>query len=329
MKKVVIIGGGVAGLTAGIYAQKAGYNSVIVEKHKITGGQLTGWTRQGHHIDNCIHWLTGTNKKYELYDLWRDIGMIEEGKLYQSESLYTYEKNGVTLSLYNDIDRVEKEMLAISPTDEKGIKDFILAVKTVQGIMGVRGKEHSESSSLSDMILRYPRLLKYIRQSVGEFSKNFDNEVIAGFFNSLLTENFSSLALVSVFAVYTSGNGALPVGGSFAAARRITERYLSLGGRVSTGTCVKKINVKSGEAYSAIANEGEEIEADAFIVTADPKSFFGSVINAEMPEALKRCYENKNNHRFSAVQCAFSCNIADISFRGAKEGSCENSLKTR
>ncbi|NLG02797.1 MAG: NAD(P)-binding protein [Clostridia bacterium] len=39
-KKIIIIGGGVSGLTAGVYAQKLGFDSVIYEKHKIAGGAV-------------------------------------------------------------------------------------------------------------------------------------------------------------------------------------------------------------------------------------------------------------------------------------------------
>ena len=70
MKTVLIIGGGVSGLSAGIYARYHGYNAVICERHKLAGGNLTGWTREGYHIDNCIHWLTGTspNTKSAAYN---------------------------------------------------------------------------------------------------------------------------------------------------------------------------------------------------------------------------------------------------------------------
>ena len=55
MKKVVIIGGGIAGLTAGVLLQKAGVSVEVFEKHTIVGGQCTGWKREGYFIDNCIH----------------------------------------------------------------------------------------------------------------------------------------------------------------------------------------------------------------------------------------------------------------------------------
>lgn len=52
MKKVVIIGGGISGLSAGIYAQQMGYQTEIYEKNPMVGGECTGWNRQGYHIDN-------------------------------------------------------------------------------------------------------------------------------------------------------------------------------------------------------------------------------------------------------------------------------------
>lgn len=52
MKKTVIIGGGIAGLTAGIYLQKAGIQTEIYEKNKVPGGMCMGWRREGYFIDN-------------------------------------------------------------------------------------------------------------------------------------------------------------------------------------------------------------------------------------------------------------------------------------
>ena len=38
MTKIIIIGGGVSGLTAGIYAQQAGFQSSIYERNALPGG---------------------------------------------------------------------------------------------------------------------------------------------------------------------------------------------------------------------------------------------------------------------------------------------------
>ena len=108
MANIIIIGGGVAGLSAGIYAQMNGHHATIYEKHFKAGGNLTGWDRNGYHIDNCIHWLTGTNPVTKLYKTWKDLGALGDVPVYQAESLFTFEKDGYTLSLgqcYSTIDR--------------------------------------------------------------------------------------------------------------------------------------------------------------------------------------------------------------------------------
>lgn len=41
---ILIIGAGPAGMAAGIYAQRNGYDSTIVESHSIPGGLCTTWS---------------------------------------------------------------------------------------------------------------------------------------------------------------------------------------------------------------------------------------------------------------------------------------------
>ena len=45
-KKVVIIGAGIAGLSAGCYIQMNGYNTDIYELHTTPGGLCTSWKRK-------------------------------------------------------------------------------------------------------------------------------------------------------------------------------------------------------------------------------------------------------------------------------------------
>ena len=53
--KMIIIGGGIAGLCAGIYARKSGVATEIVEMHNIAGRLATAWKRGGLTFENCVH----------------------------------------------------------------------------------------------------------------------------------------------------------------------------------------------------------------------------------------------------------------------------------
>ena len=126
MKKVVIIGGGIAGMTAGILLQKAGFQTEIYEKNAIAGGQCTGWKRDGCMIDNCIHWLTGTREGSALHELWKEIGALGDTvELYEKPSFFTARLNGETLTFWRDKERTRRELLALSLEDEKEINKLM------------------------------------------------------------------------------------------------------------------------------------------------------------------------------------------------------------
>lgn len=316
MKNVVIIGGGVAGLSAGIFAEKCGYNAIICEKHDKLGGNLTGWQRGGYHIDNCIHWLTGTNKNTALYKTWVDVAMLGGVGVYSPESLYTYKKGDKKLSLFRDINRLEKEMIFISPKDEKKIRSFIADVNTVRGLLGTAGKDRDRKLTFFQAVKYVPRLIKYVNSSVGQFAKRFDNEVIRGFLNCLLTEDFSSLALLGVFATFTGGDGDIPAKGSLAAAKRMEALFIGLGGKVMTKKHAVKINLDGKTATSVSFADGSTLIGDAFIVTADPKTVFPGLIDVDMPRRLLLQYRDKRLERFSCFQCAFAVGSKALPFKG-------------
>lgn len=60
-KNIIIIGAGIAGLTAGIYARLSGFDVTILEQHTIPGGMCTGWRRKGYLFDGAMHWMTGSS----------------------------------------------------------------------------------------------------------------------------------------------------------------------------------------------------------------------------------------------------------------------------
>ena len=76
-KTVAIVGAGMAGLCAGVYAQMNGYQSRIYEQHTAPGGLCTAWKRHGYTIDLCIHWLVGSRPGIAMHELWREVGLVK------------------------------------------------------------------------------------------------------------------------------------------------------------------------------------------------------------------------------------------------------------
>ena len=53
-KRVLIVGAGISGLSAGCYARMNGYDVEIHESHDKPGGLCTAWKRGEYAIDGCV-----------------------------------------------------------------------------------------------------------------------------------------------------------------------------------------------------------------------------------------------------------------------------------
>lgn len=316
MAKILIIGGGVSGLSAGIYARLNGHQAIVCERHSVAGGNLTGWERGGYHIDNCIHWLTGTNPASKTYQMWEDLGALGNVEIFQGETLFTGEMNGETLSLSKDLQQFEQDMLALSPQDEKEIRSLIRAVKMMQGLVGIAGDGHDQKYTAMQKIRGIPAIMKYYGITTGELSKRFQHPLLKFFFSALWGEDFGAFSLIFVFAHFCGGNGGIPKGSSTAMAKRMVKRFEELGGELLLKKEAVKVNHADGKASSVTFADGTTIDADYVILTGDPAVAFQTVLDVPMPKQLRKKYKNPRLRRFSSYQCAFACDTGELPFQG-------------
>jgi len=72
---VAIVGGGIAGLTAAIYAAKASKRTIVVEQQKLLGGRAITNKKKGVYFNLGVHALY----KGEAYEAFQSMGMRLEG----------------------------------------------------------------------------------------------------------------------------------------------------------------------------------------------------------------------------------------------------------
>ncbi len=326
-EKIVIIGGGVAGLTAGIYAQKAGFESAIYEKNPVLGGQCAGWKRKGFYIDNCITWLTNGAPKFPVYKMWKEVGFLgdENGNeipCRQHDAFWTSELDGQSYTFWADLERAEKEMLLLSPQDKKEIKAFFKAVRMCEHLR-VPYEAPLDMMNLFQLakigISMIPvglAMMKYRTKDLSDLAARFKHPLLKKAFTDYLPKEYLASILMNAYGSISNGGGDVPDGGSLKTAQRMEAIYKKLGGKCFASSPVKEILLedspnKKGKkrATGILLENGEKVFADYIIPSCDPHYLFENILDKKyMPPRLKFAYDNPDAHRKgSTFHVAYEC----------------------
>lgn len=309
-KQVLILGGGISGLTAGIYAQKMGFQSEIYEKHSIPGGECTGWDRKGFHIDGCVHWLTGSKEGSELGRIWRETGGLHaDVPIHQPESFCTAQHAGVTVTLYSDMERLRGHLTEISPGDKKEIDLLCNAILSIKDSgIPVTPPDMMNPMDLFRLMRRMSGSMKVMKQfklPLSEYAQRFQHPAIRQALTSFLPANNSAYILPYNLGVIASGNGGRPAGGSRALALRMAETYTSLGGKLQLGKEVQSVEIQHGKAAGAKLADGILVPADYMIPAMDIHITLDRLLDGSYPNPKIKARDNDPS-AYPAVTCAYA-----------------------
>jgi phytoene dehydrogenase-like protein len=291
-KKVIIIGGGIAGLCAGVYLRKSGFETEILEMHTDAGGLATGWNRNGYTFENCIHWLVGSKPGGDLNSIWREVFDIDQLQFHEGEEYERLEAEGKTLVIFRNTDRLEREFLEKAPEDAATIREFSSAVRKFSSVKMPGGERGLKALVALVKFSRYlPALRRYSKLTMEDFSRKFKNPLLREFFSGGLSE-ISFLAILFSLAWMNSGNAGYPIGGSLKLIGLIEKNYRSLGGNIRFGLRVKKIIVRDGRAIGVALESGDENEADIVVSAADGYSTIFEMLGGRfLSRKIKEAYE--------------------------------------
>ena len=137
-KSIIIIGGGLGGLSTGIYALMNDYNVTIFEKNPFPGGLAACWKRKDYLIDGGIHFIAGYKPGLSLYRVFKEVGAHKAEYIdLDVYSRYVDETSNRTIDISSDLSKFQKDLITLFPEDKKIIKHFI---------KGVRGMAKSDIS---------------------------------------------------------------------------------------------------------------------------------------------------------------------------------------
>ena len=102
---IIIVGGGIAGLTAAAFLTKAGHNTLLCEKESICGGLVSTFERGGFFFDGGIRAIENTGI---VFPMLKQLGLDIE-----------FVKNQVSIGIEDRVIRLE------SPESIKDYQDYL------------------------------------------------------------------------------------------------------------------------------------------------------------------------------------------------------------
>ena len=276
-KTIVIIGGGISGLSAGIYAEQHGLHAIVIEKHNIPGGLCTGWDRKGYHIDGCIHWLTGTKDKTILNEMWKNLHAFkDDNDILQLDTWGSFNYKGTVVNFYRDIDKAEKEWISISPIDRKRIHRFFNMVRDFCKVelpldLPISMIPLKRLLGLGFKVLSvWPSYLNSMHISTTRYAKKFKDPALRFALENVQPGPGNLFSMLYSYSSVVIGDGGIPKGGSKAMALRMADYFQELGGTLLLNAPVNKVIVEHKTASGVELLDGKVIKGDYVVSCLDP-----------------------------------------------------------
>lgn len=290
---MIVIGGGLAGLSAATALADAGVRVQLLEKRPYLGGRATSYALpDGSHIDNCQHVTLGccTN----LADFYRRVGA--ESKIRHYDRLFFADKAGRVSSIYSSLLPSPFHMGisflrfgALAYRDKRAIAEGMLRIARAGGKLadsdGATMLEWLRRNGQTDVaIARFWRvvLVSALNEELERTDARYGIDV---FWKAFLANRRG----------YVVGIPSVPLGELYSGCRQAVENR---GGEVRTRATVRGIQFANGAFRSLLLDDGTEMRADACIA-AVPHDVLLEILPEEIRE--RQAFANLRKLRTSPI----------------------------
>lgn len=289
---VVIIGGGIGGLTTGALLAKEGYKVTILEKNATVGGGLQTFHRHGIDYVTGMHIVGGFHPTGVLYRICKYLGILDQLKLVSVDTdcmdQITYASGGKVYRIASGRKGFIDSLAAYFPAERENIIRYVDTMYDMAEQL-----DHFNLRPTSDEIFQFPQ--EFFMPSdvfIDQFTEEPRLRDLFAYMNSLQGAMRGKTpayihALINVF--YIDGVVRF-IGGSSQLAEAMSEVIRAYGGEVHTNAEVVHVAVQDHNATFVEVKNGQRFRADHYIsavhvnellrvidTTAFPKAFFSRI----------------------------------------------------
>jgi phytoene dehydrogenase-like protein len=296
---VIVIGGGIAGLSAAAHLARTGQAVVLLEQYDKPGGYYTSFVREGIIFDITAHWTVAHE---QVNAMLAGLG-ASPLEFVHHPKIGQYFGPGASdpIRLVNDREQFEASILNTYPSAKKESIDRLveISLKAEEEIRSVDPKSPEltalpeKALTIAQLPIRLRTVLKYSRVRSEDFLKSlFPGEDLGGLRAALYMlapiKDFSAIGMLLYIAFALRGSAYMPKGGAFKAAEAFVGAATRAGVDIRYREKARSIRVEAGRVRGVTLENGENLEASAVVSAADIRQTFFEMLDPSLVPAAFR-----------------------------------------
>ncbi|MFZ5939556.1 MAG: phytoene desaturase family protein [Bacteroidota bacterium] len=262
---VIIVGGGLGGLTAGAKLAREGKKVLLIEQHDRPGGCATTFKRKQFTMEVGLHEMDGLHPKDLKNKIFNDLGVFEKVSFLKVPEFYRFVNGRTDLVMPHDPEEAIRRLTATFPAERAGIeKYFDRLLNTRKYLVELRDKPDQSLGDFLDSIIGDEELKLVLLGNLGYFHDDPYS----------LSMTYFSVAEGSYF----TGGGSFIKGGSQELSNALSCVINSNGGRVILNHTVTGFRMEDDRV--ACVYFSPRIGHDEVAIKAAGKEI---IVNASLP----------------------------------------------
>lgn len=295
----VVIGAGVAGLTAGAYLARGGARVLVLEQAERVGGLINSFSRAGYHFDGGIKAIENSGL---LMPMLRQLGVLEQIQFQRSRSALVIDGRVHPISTWADVVELFHSLGDLFPEDVPGLRHVLRDAQAVYelldgafsfpiplfGLPGGTGEYATWFKRNGRTFVRSSRGVLLTKTDMRSYlRRHLRHAALVDLLCTLFpdgTSAFFGLAYFHLFADYY-----YPRGGMQAVSSALAEAVQRCGGEIRLSAKVRQVLLRAGQACGVLLSDGEKIQASHVIAATDMRRTFTSLLPpGVLPTRLER-----------------------------------------